>query len=132
MRVNVDIEAGFAERGKAGHGRPGARQDDEIGIAGQRLAGADAIETDRRLGLERVEIVEIGDMRQDGDGDPEARAGLRRTGTVERERILSWQEARFGKVGYEPQDLPAGHRFDSRHAIGEERGVAAELVDDEA
>ena len=39
-------------------------QDDEIGVAGDRLPGPDEHELDVGLEAERIEIVEIGDARQ--------------------------------------------------------------------
>ena len=69
MRDDVDIEARLAQRGEVGDGRLGARQDNEIGVARERLARPHPHELDARLGVERIEIVEIGDMRQQRNGD---------------------------------------------------------------
>ena len=78
MGGDVDVEAGGAQRRKIGDCRLRAGQHDQIGVAGQRAAGPHADEFDRGLGIERIEIVEIGDVRQDRHGDAYARVFLRR------------------------------------------------------
>ena len=72
-------------------------------------------------------------MRQERNGDLDARSvfGPGRA-RVERQRILRRQQPRLGKEGNEAERLPAGRRRDQRHAVGEERRVAAEFVDEEA
>ena len=50
------------------------------------------------LGVERIEIVEIGDVRQDRHGDAHARVRLRwRAALLERERIFGRQQPRVGE-----------------------------------
>ncbi len=51
---------------------------------------------------------------------------------VQRQRVLRRQQPRLGEERNEAERLPAGRRSDQRHATGEQRGVAAELVDQEA
>ena len=132
MREDVDIEARLAQRGEIGDGRLGARQDNEIGVARQRIARPHPHQLDGRLGVERIEIVEIGDMRQQRNGDLDGGSGLDRPRSLQREGILRRQQPRFGQEGDEAERLPAGGRRDKRHAVGEQRRVAAELVDQEA
>src|ERR1051326_1992375 len=72
MRGDVDVESGRAQRGEIRNRGFGTWQYDEIGVARQHAACAHANKLDARLGLERIEIVEIGDMRQDRHRDPEA------------------------------------------------------------
>ena len=99
---------------------------------GSALPGRTRTSSTRRLGVERIEIVEIGDMRQQRNGDLDARSVLDGPRSVQRQRILSRQQPRLGEEGNEAERLPAGRRRDQRHAIGEQRRVAAELVDEEA
>jgi len=77
-----------AWRSEVRDGRLRSRQDDEIGVARQFRARPHPHEIDRGLGFQRVEIVEIGDVRQHRDRDPDAPMGLRRGGAVERERVF--------------------------------------------
>ena len=99
---------------------------------GQRLARPHPHELDAWLGVERIEIVEIGDMRQQRNGDLDARSGFDGPRSLQRQRILRRQQPRLGEEGNEAERLPAGRRRDQRHAVGEQRRVAAELVDQEA
>src|SRR5262249_14570785 len=69
MRDDIDVKAGVAQRREIGDGRLRARQDDEVCIAGQCRAGTNLDEIDGWLRLERIKIVEIGDMRQQRNGD---------------------------------------------------------------
>ena len=69
MRGDIDVKAGGAQRGKIGDGRLRARQDHEIGVAGKRRSRPQPNQIDRGLGLQRIEIVEIGNVRQDRHGD---------------------------------------------------------------
>ena len=82
-----------AQRGEVGDRRLRARQDDEIGVARQRRARPHRDQLDRGLGVERIEIVEVGDVRQDRHRDAHARLRLRGQRSIERERILGRQTA---------------------------------------
>ena len=128
---DVDVEAGFAQGAEVGEGGLRAGEEDEGGVAGQGLAGADEDEVDVGLGLEGVEVVEVGDVRQDGDGDAEAAAGRGGGGAGEGEGVLGGEAAGGLEEGDEADRVPAGAGGDERHAVGEEGGVAAEAVDDE-
>src|SRR5581483_7934544 len=72
MRRNIAIKTGGPQRRETGDGRLRARQDDEIGSAGKRSAWRYAHELDVGPGLQRIEIVEIGDVRQDRHGNAHA------------------------------------------------------------
>ena len=48
------------------------------------------------------------------------------------ERILGRQAMGIGEERHQAERIPAGGRRDHRHAVGKQRGIAAELVDDEA
>ncbi len=71
-------------------------------------------------------------MRQDGDRDLYPRVWLHRTLCIERKRILRRQQPRLGEEGDKPERFPFRRCRDQRHAVGEQLGVAAELVDEEA
>ena len=73
MRQDVDVPALAAQEGEIGERRLRSRQDDQRRVARQRLARPDQDQLDRRLGAQRVEIVEIGDVRQQRHGDPDPR-----------------------------------------------------------
>ena len=65
MRGNVDVPALRAERAKVGDGRLRPRQDDEIADGeGMSLLYHDDVDVGFRR--QRIEVVEIGDMRQEG------------------------------------------------------------------
>ena len=49
-----------------------------MGVAGEGGAGPHADEVDLRVGGQRVEVVEVGDVREDRDGDADAAAGCGR------------------------------------------------------
>ncbi len=91
MRGDVDMEPGGAQRLKIGDGRLRTGQQNQVGVAGQRYSRPDANELDSRLGIERIEIVEIGDVRQDRHRDAQARVGLCRPRGIERQRVLRRQ-----------------------------------------
>jgi len=55
--------------GQVGNGRLAARQDDQIGLDRQGLAGSDDPESDAGFLRQGVEIVEIGDAVQVRDGN---------------------------------------------------------------
>ena len=61
---------------EVGDRRLRAGQDHEIGVAGQRTPNPHADQLDSGLGLQRVEVVEVCDVRQDWNGDADARTGL--------------------------------------------------------
>ena len=82
--------------------------------------------------LQRIEIVEIGDLRQDRHGDLELRALAPRLRMIERQRILGRQMPRVGKIRHEAERRPAGRRDDRLLARDEQARIAAKLVDDEA
>jgi hypothetical protein len=63
MRDDIDVEAGVAQHSEIGDGCLRARQDDKVCIAGQRCPRMDLDEVDGRLRIERIEVVEIGDVR---------------------------------------------------------------------
>ena len=131
VRGDVDVEAAFAQRRERRNRRLRARQDDEVDIAGQRRAGMNADQIDIRFRLQWIEIVEIGDLRQDRDGNLELRVLAPLPGMIQRQRILGRQMPRLGKIGNEPQRRPAGRLHDSLLAGDEQARIAAKLVDDE-
>ena len=88
----------------------------EIGIAGQRRARPHANEIDRGLGIERIEIVEIGDVRQDRHRDAQPRLRFCRPALLERQRILRRQQPRVRKIRHEAERPPSGQLRDALHA----------------
>ena len=86
MGGDVDVEAGGAQGAQVGERGLGAGEEDEVDVAGNRRSGADAQEIDVGLGREGVEVVEIGDVGQDRDGDADP-AAARRGGGLAGERL---------------------------------------------
>ena len=78
MGEEVDVPALGAQEFEIADRRLRARQDHQIRIARQWPAGPDQDQLDRRLGAQRVEIVEIGDARQYRHGDAEPELALTR------------------------------------------------------
>src|SRR6185437_12030737 len=112
MGNDIDVEARVTQRREIGDGRLRTGQDDEVGVARQRCARLHFDEIDRRLRIERVEIVEICDMRQQRNGNLDARIWLRWTLGRERERIFGRQQPRVGEKWNEAERLPAGRLGD--------------------
>ncbi len=124
---DVDVPALGAEVGEVGDGRLGAGDQDQVGVAGQGAAGADDVHADAGVGLQGVEVVEIGDPVEAGDGDLEA--GARGGGLAgEVHDVLGGQAPSVGEPWQDAQGGPAGAGGDDVHAFGKEGGVAAEFV----
>src|SRR3984893_15325982 len=93
MREKIDIPALAPECGETGDRRFRAGQNDERRPGGQGLAAFDHDDTDIALQIKRIEIVEIGDARQDRNRDrdwPPARPWRGHP-----ERVLFRQTRRF-------------------------------------
>ena len=78
MRLQVDVPAGRAQGREVGDGRLRARQDDQRGVAGDRLAGPEEDEIDALFQPQRIEVVEVGDARIGEHDDLHALAAPRR------------------------------------------------------
>src|SRR5712691_3118397 len=106
MRQNVDVPPFAPQKGEVGERRLRTRQDDQPGIARQWRPRPDQHKLDPRLGGERVEIVEIGDARQQGNGNFDASALTRRSAS--RSATLS-RNAGEG-IGHGTDLYPLPHR----------------------
>jgi len=123
----------MAQGGEVGQGRLRAGQQDEVCRDRERAAGRHDLDRDVGLGAERVEIVEIGDARQAWHGDQHALAGAPgRLHRVEGDGILGRQRARGREPRHDAEGGPARPLLYHLGSAGEEAGIAAELVDDEA
>ena len=110
-------------------------QDHEVGIARQRRARRHQLEDDVGLGRERVEIVEIGDA---------AAGAARRSGSVARRagrvrRLRGCRARATSSAGRRARGLEPGHDAETASPVRardlgarrlEQRGIAAELVDE--
>ena len=98
---------------------------------GSGAPGATKTSFDAGLDAERIEIVEIGDARQHRHGDLDAVAML---AVVPRSRSTTSSAGSRPPAakGHDAERRPAGAPRDRRSAIVEQRGVAAELVDQES
>ena len=152
MGPEVDVPAEFPERGEIGDGRLRARQDDQRGVARHRLVRPEKDEIDTGIEAQRIEIVEIGDTRIGQHDDAPGALKLFRTASLrlahaheraggsrsgrrrysQPQRILCRQSMRGVEKRHQAQRLPAGVTGDRLHAVVEQRGIAAEAVDDEA
>ena len=104
------------------------RRADEIGIAGQGMTRPNAHQIHPGLGVERIEIVEVGDVRQDRDGNLDPCLRLGGACCVERERIFRRQQPGVRKERHKAERPPSGHASDRRHAVGEQRGIPRNLL----
>ena len=100
---------------------------------GSAVPGPHPHELDRGLGVERIEIVEIGDVRQDRHRDAHrARSALRRVRDRAPARPRPAAAGASGKNGTRPSGSQPVALRDRRHAVGEQRRIAAKFVDEEA
>ncbi len=101
MRGDVDVPALLAQCGEIGDGRLRPRQDDQV-ADGEGAAALDHDEVDIGLGRQRIEIVEIGDMRQERDGNPDLAAAPRVAGTNKIVGVFGGQGPRAVEERHEP------------------------------
>ena len=127
MREDVDVPALGAQAGEIGDRRLRAGQDDEIGTAAAARRARTSDQRTSGSSLQRIEIVEIGDARQTGDGDRDAvRAGaLRRRSSATASSAGS--RAARGETGNEAERRPAGAlsmaRMPSSNSAGSPRNL---------
>jgi hypothetical protein len=133
MGGNVDVPALLAQERQVGDGRFRAGQQHQVGVAGQRPARPEQVDRHVGLGAQRVEIVEIGDPRQErhDDADRPARPAGAGGIVVEAHGVLGGQLAGRGEERQHAKAAEAGAILYDAEAAGEQRRVAAELVDDE-
>jgi len=86
--------------------------------------------SDRRLGLERIEIIKICDVPQDQHRNAHARGGRAAGSAIQRERIFRGDCARSGKYGTRPTKT-TGRGGDRLHCPPRTGRVAAAFVDDD-
>ena len=78
MREKIDVPPFASQEFEIGDRRLRARKNDKRGVARQRLPRPDHDQLDRRLHAQRIEIVEIGDPRQQRHHNPDAPPPLTR------------------------------------------------------
>ena len=129
MRRDVDIPVLRTQEREVGNRGLGPRQDDQRGIAGQRLTRWHHNQPDAGFVRNRIEVVEIGDPRQHRhrDGDRAIAGGC----GVEHNRVFGGQLTCGGKPRDHAQPRPAGAAFDFGIAIIEQPDIPAKLVDQE-
>ena len=134
VRLQVDVPALRAEELEVGDRRLAAGQDDEVRIERQRPTRRDEFELHLRLEPQRVEVVEVRDVRHVRDRDPNARAFARvaSAGMLQLHGIFRRQRSSRMQPRHDAERRPAGARFDRVDAGAEQLHVAAKLVDDEA
>src|SRR4029077_18142648 len=87
---------------------------------------------DCRLGLQWVEIVEIGDVGKNWDGNLDPRVWLGSRGAVQSQSAFRRKQPGIRKERHKTECLPSSGARDGRHAVCEQRRVAAKLVDEKA
>ena len=130
MGGDVDVPALRPEEREIGDGRFGTGNEDECRLGRDRVSRLDQHHRDARLGAEWVEVVEVGDAREHGNGDDRATALRAVVGKAE--HILRRKPARIVEPRHDTEAGPTGALGDQAKAVDEEAGVAAHLVDDEA
>src|SRR5689334_2450442 len=130
MRSNIDVPTLGAQLREISQGRLGARQDDEIGIAGERAAGRDHVERYIRFGGQGIEIVDSGDTAQHWYRELYGLVLRLLPGGMQRSRILRRQLRGRREVGHDPQARQIAAAGDDGKPAIEEPRVAAQLVDD--
>jgi hypothetical protein len=127
-------QAGGAQPAEVGDRGAGAGQHDEVGV-GQFLGGGREAHQHAGLGGQRVEVGEVGQPRQPGDGDPQHFLAVRRAGGGDAgwdaEGVLDVHR-RTGQPGQHAERRPAGERGELLQPGREQPDVAAELVHQEA
>jgi hypothetical protein len=132
MCRDVDVPALGAQGGEVGDGRFRSRQDDEVGVAGQRPSRLNEGDRHVRLGGQRVEVVEVGDTRQPRHGDANRPGRPRRGRTIEDDRVLRRQPAGRLEPWHHAEARQVGALGDDAKPVAEQARIAAELVDDVA
>ena len=118
--------------GEIGDGRFRSGQDDQPGVARHRLVRADEDEIDAGIEPQRIEVVEVGDAGIDEDGDANAAIAACRLLVLQDHRVLGRQTMCRLEERHQAQRAPPGALAHRLHAVVEQRGIAAEAVDDEA
>ena len=132
MRGKVDVPALRAEKGQIGYGGFRARKQHHVGIQRDHVACFDQNDIHIRLAGKRIKIVEIGDPAQHRHGNPHRRAVSRLAGlALDIENILGGKEARRREPGKDADSRPSSGALDNLYTLGEQCGIAAELVDQE-
>ena len=132
MGPQVDVPAEFPQRREIGDGRLRSRQDDQRGVARHRLMRPEKDQIDAGFQSKRIEIVEVGDARIDQHGDAQPAVGAGDSTVLQDHRVFRRQSMRVGEERHQAQRLPACAVGDERHAVVEQRRIAAEAIDDEA
>src|SRR5437868_15541493 len=102
MCSDINMEARIAKRGQISNRCLRAKQDDEISVARNRVARTKTNEIDRRLRLQRVEIVEVGHMGKDWDSNLDPRVRFLDAGsTLECHCVFRRKQSSTGKEGYD-------------------------------
>src|ERR1700730_18805936 len=128
VREKIDIPALAPERREAGDRRLRTGENDEHRLGGQGLAAFDHDNADLTLQIKRIEIVEIGDARQDRNRDRD-RPPARPWG-AKPERILLRQSRRIRAKTNKPKARPTGQLLDPSHAARKKNRIATKRVEE--
>ena len=129
-------QAAIAQPRQVGDGGLAARNHDQVGV-GQVGGVGDPAHQHAGLAGQRLDVGGVGDPRQPDRGHPQPLAATRWRRRPDdavrdhRQRVLGVQPELVG-VGQHPVGRTAGHGVQLLQPGFQQRGVAAELVDDEA
>lgn len=127
MGCEVDVPPLGAEESEVGDGGFGARDQDEVCIEGQGATLLDDLYADAGFGGEGIEVVEIHDAAEAGDGDF---VGAACVGSDVHD-VFCWEAPCIWEPWDHTEGGPSGEAGDGGQSIVEEAGVAAEFVDTE-
>ena len=112
--------------------RPAAREDDHV-CADQLRRTGDPRQLHVRLDVERVEVGRIGEVGKSDHCDAQRVPGTRRRPiATDVERVLDAEQRIVAQVGEHAEHRDAGPTFELVDPTVEQRGITAELVEDDA
>src|SRR5262245_24563482 len=128
MAGKVDVPSLCPEESQIGYGGFRARQDYQVGIPRKRLARGYEAKVDVAFRSQRVEFIEVGDARQQRNGDADRRLSRRPLD----DGVFRRQHTRGGEPRDDAEVAPSRPAHDLAATGVEQREVAAEFVDNEA
>ncbi len=132
LGLNVDVPTLRAQHRQVAERGFRAGQDDRIRVHRDGFAWRNERDGHAGLRAQRIEVVEIRDMREHGDGDEEVASGCARGFSLQRNGVLFRQTACRRQPWNDAQRRPARMRRDGLRSSRKQRWIAAKFVDEEA
>ncbi|MNX85565.1 hypothetical protein D3C86_1174090 [compost metagenome] len=130
MRLDINVQASILQHGKVGDSGFRTAQQDQTAIGRNCLARPHADQFDIGFHVQGIEIIEIGNMRQDRHGNAHLRARFPFSRAGKPESILRRQLCGVGKMRQKPDGGPAGLFRNYPHAVRKQGRITAKAVDD--